>query len=112
MTWSQFSLPAIEIGRLFVMLPVLPFAVATTFPSMVSLRPVDVRAQWAMCHCPSLRTPGETTCFRRNLPDELVPRKTHVRRPPGFSILKYPPDEPAWPFWTMFPKCLSSGTGA
>jgi hypothetical protein len=46
-----------------------------------------VRAQRTVCHWPSLRTP-DTTCFRRKLPDELVPRKTHVSWPFGFSSLK------------------------
>jgi hypothetical protein len=77
--WSHASLPPIVIGRGLEMLPELPFAVATTLPSMFSVSPVAVRVHVATCQAPSLRTAGDSTALRWNAPDEFVPRNTQFR---------------------------------
>ena len=55
--WSQFSLPAIEIGRLLVMLPELPLRCGHDRAVDGQREALAVRAQRATCHWPSLRTP-------------------------------------------------------
>ena len=75
------------IGREFEIVPVLPFAVATTLPSTVSVRPLGVRVHTTRCQAPFEITP-DSTALRRNAPDELTPRNTQFRRPLGFSSLK------------------------